>query len=168
MLLFGYSIFVVLRHRKSKTLILTIGFLIASALLGFFAGDLFIKYNFKHYCAQNNIAKTFEKDVSPYSVAYRFKTIEDGNSKGRLIIWRNTISIIKDKPWLGYGVGNHKLAIQKVEAAQKHNYVVSDHAHNDYLEMWSELGVFGLISYLLLFLSALVLFLKTVFKKRDQ
>lgn len=164
-LLFGYSIFVVLRHRKSKTLILTIGFLIASALLGFFAGDLFIKYNFKHYCAQNNIAKTFEKDVSPYSVAYRFKTIEDGNSKGRLIIWRNTISIIKDKSWLGYGVGNHKLAIQKVEAAQKHNYVVSDHAHNDYLEMWSELGVFGLISYLLLFLSALVLFLKTVFKK---
>ncbi|MFA7082054.1 MAG: O-antigen ligase family protein [Bacteroidales bacterium] len=164
-LLLCYCIFVVLRLKKSRKLIIAIGFLIGSALLGFFGGDSFIKYNFKHYCAKTSIAKTFEKDVNPYSVSNRFKSIEEGNSKGRLIIWKNSIAIIKDKPWLGYGVGNHKLAIMKVEAAQKANYVVSDHAHNDYLEMWSELGVFGLIAYLLLFLSALILFLKTIFKK---
>lgn len=164
-LLLCYCIFLVLRLKKSKRLILTIVFLIGSALLGFFAGDSFIKYNFKHYCAETSVAKTFEDDENPYSVSNRFKSIEEGNSKGRLIIWKNSIAIIKDKPWLGYGVGNHKLAIMKVETSQKANYVVSDHAHNDYLEMWSELGVFGLIAYLLLFLSALVLFLKTLFKK---
>ncbi|MCK9164150.1 MAG: O-antigen ligase family protein [Bacteroidales bacterium] len=164
-LLLGYSIFVVLRFKRSKNLILTIGFLIGSALLGFFAGDSFIKYNFNHYCAKTSIAKSFGSKDSPYSVSNRFKSIEEGNSKGRLIIWKNTVSIIKDKPWLGYGVGNHKLAIMRVEASQKPNFVVSDHAHNDFLEMWSELGVFGLISYLLLFFSALVLFLKTLFKR---
>lgn len=163
-LLLGYALLVVFKYKKSKKFLFIISFIITSALLGFFGGDYFIKYNFKHYCAESNVAKTYDLTEDSYSVSNRFKSIEEGNSKGRLKIWKNSIAIIKDKSWLGYGVGNHKLAIMKVEASQKSNFVVSDHAHNDFLEMWSELGIFGLISYLLLFLSALILFLKTQLK----
>lgn len=164
-LLSSYAFFVVFKYKKSKKFLLIIAFIVSSAMLGFINGDYFIKYNFKHYCKVSGLADKDDFTESTYSVSNRFKSIEEGNSKGRLKIWKNTITIIKDNPWLGYGIGNHKLAIMRVETKQKSNFVVSDHAHNDFLEMWSELGIFGLFSYLSLFLSALILFLKTQFKR---
>lgn len=164
-LLAVFSLFIFFRCKKTKKILIITTIIIGSALLGFFSGDAFIKYNFKHYCAESNVAKKYKLTENSYSVSNRFKQIEEGNSKGRLKIWKNTITIIKQNPWLGYGVGNHKLAIMKVETPQKFNYVVSDHAHNDFLEMWSELGIFGLISYLLFFASAFFLFIKTQWKK---
>jgi O-antigen ligase len=161
-----YALYLVFRLNKPKKILIKFSIVIVVALLGFFAGDMFLKLNFKYYCAKTDIAKTYELTEDSYSVSNRFKSIEEGNSKGRLKIWRNTISIIKENPIKGYGVGNHKLAIMKVEAPQKFNFVVSDHAHNDFLEMWSELGIFGLISYLLLFASAITVFLKTQLKKK--
>lgn len=160
-----YTLFLFFRFKKSKKILVISTTLIFSALLGFFSGDAFIKYNFKHYSDKGNVAKIYNLTEDSYSVSNRFKSIEDGNSKGRLKIWKNTFTIIKEKPWLGYGLGNHKLAIMKIEAPQKFNYVVSDHAHNDFLEMWSELGIFGLISYLLLFVSGFFLFIKTQWEK---
>lgn len=164
--LFFYSLYLVFIIKKPKKTLIKFSIIIGVALLGFWAGDMFLKLNFKYYCEKTDIAKTYELTQDSYSVSNRFKSIEEGNSRGRLIIWRNTISIIKDNPIKGYGVGNHKLAILKVEAPQKFNFIVSDHAHNDLLEMWSELGIFGLISYLLLFISAITLFLKTQLKKK--
>lgn len=164
-LLSTYAFFVVFKYKKSKKFLVIIAFIITSAMLGFFSGDNFIKYNFRNYCKVSGLADKDDFTESSYTVSNRFKSIEEGNSKGRLKIWKNTITIIKENPLLGYGVGNHKLAIMKVEAKQKSNFVVSDHAHNDFLEMWSELGIFGLIIYLSLFFSALILFIKTLLKK---
>lgn len=164
LLLIGFSIFIILRLKKSKKILIFSLLIITSSFLGFVGGDRFLKYNFNRYCVKSNIAEKYDLTEDTYSVSNRLKSIEEGNSKGRLIIWRNTIAIIKDNPIKGYGVGGHKLAIMRVEAPQKHNFVVSDHAHNDYLEMWSELGVFGLISYLLVFASAFFLFIKTQWK----
>lgn len=163
-LLFAFALFIVLRLKKSRKIIFLSLIIISSALLGFVSGDRFLKYNFNRYCVSSNIAQKYELTEDSYSVSNRFKSIEEGNSKGRLKIWKNTISIIKDNPIKGYGVGNHKLAIMRVETPQKFNFIVSDHAHNDFLEMWSELGVFGLVFYLLLFASAFLLFIKTQWK----
>ncbi len=163
-LLFAFALFIALKLKKSKKIIFLSLIIISSALLGFVGGDRFLKYNFNRYCISSNIAQKYELTEDSYSVSNRFKSIEEGNSKGRLKIWKNTISIIKDNPIKGYGVGNHKLAIMKVEAPQKFNFIVSDHAHNDFLEMWSELGIFGLIIYLLFFASAFFLFIKTQWK----
>ena len=163
-LLFAFALFIVLKQKKSKKIIVLSLIIISSALLGFVGGDRFLKYNFNRYCVSSHNAQKYDLTEDSYSVSNRFKSIEEGNSKGRLKIWRNTITIIKDNPIKGYGVGNHKLAIMKVETPQKFNFIVSDHAHNDYLEMWSELGIFGLIIYLLLFASAFPLFIKTQWK----
>lgn len=66
----------------------------------------------------------------------------------RLAIWRNTLEMIKDRPWLGYGLGNHgifyplyhrKAIIDTsfTEAPQL-NYV-----HNDFIQAAAELGILG-------------------------
>ncbi len=156
----AYGLYSFAVKHKSKRELLRFALPIALAIAGFFAGNSFIEYNYNHY-AKKNVKNN-------YSVEARFSSIAEGNSKGRLLIWKNTAEIIKQKPISGYGVGNHKLAIMKVECAKKHDYIVSDHAHNDFLEMFSELGVFGLLLYILTYLTAAIMTLKQLFDSRSN
>lgn len=156
-ILLVYGVYSILKVNRSKKVILGFVLPVLAIGCGFFSGNRFIEYNYEHFAAKN--AK------NNYSVDERFKSIADGNSKGRLLIWHNTVEIIKEKPLSGYGVGNHKLAIMKVECAKKHDYIVSDHAHNDFLEMFSELGIFGCLIYVLTYVFAAIYALKQMFAK---
>ncbi|MCH3923541.1 MAG: O-antigen ligase family protein [Bacteroidales bacterium] len=148
MILLAYLFVSYFRFHRDKKYLIKIALVIVVALFGFFIGNKFIEFNYKHYAVKN------VKNL--YTVSQRVKTIEEGNSKGRLLIWKNTIKTIKQKPIIGHGIGNHKLAIMKVEAQQKKDFVVSDHAHNDYLEIASELGIVGLAIYLLFYFSLII------------
>jgi len=75
----------------------------------------------------------------------------------RFAIWRNTLEMIKDRPILGFGLGNHKVfypiyhrkaVVEKVfsEEAQLHN------VHNDYLQLFSETGAIGFLFLCFLFI----------------
>ena len=68
----------------------------------------------------------------------------------RLAIWKNTVEMIKEKPVLGYGLGNHKIfyplfyrkaVIEKIYSEESQ----LENVHNDFLQAWSELGVIGLL-----------------------
>jgi O-antigen ligase len=139
---------IIFKHSRLYLLICLVG------IAGFILGDAFLKYNFNHYS---------KIKTNNYSIEARVNSIAEGNSKGRLLIWENTSQIIKQSPLIGYGVGNHKLAIMKVECAKKHDYVVSDHAHNDFLEMFSELGIFGLLLYVSTYIIFVIMALKQMF-----
>lgn len=156
-ILLVYGVYSILKVNRSKKAILGFVLPLLAIGCGFFSGNRFIEYNYEHLAAK--------KVKNNYSVDERFKSIADGNSKGRLLIWKNTVEIIKEKPLSGYGVGNHKLAIMKVECAKKHDYIVSDHAHNDFLEMFSELGIFGCLIYILTYVFAAIYALKQMFAK---
>lgn len=156
-ILLVYGVYSTLKVNRSKKAILGFVLPLLAIGCGFFSGNRFIEYNYEHFAAK--------KVKNNYSVDERFKSIADGNSKGRLLIWKNTVEIIKEKPLSGYGVGNHKLAIMKVECAKKHDYIVSDHAHNDFLEMFSELGIFGCLIYVLTYVFAAIYALKQMFAK---
>ena len=156
-ILLVYGVYSILKVNRSKKAILGFVLPLLAIGCGFFSGNRFIEYNYEHFAAK--------KVKNNYSVDERFKSIADGNSKGRLLIWKNTVEIIKEKPLSGYGVGNHKLAIMKVECAKKHDYIVSDHAHNDFLEMFSELGIFGCLIYVLTYVFAAIYALKQMFAK---
>lgn len=156
-ILLVYGVYSTLKVNRSKKAILGFVLPVLAIGCGFFSGNRFIEYNYEHFAAKNV--------KNNYSVDERFKSIADGNSKGRLLIWKNTVEIIKEKPLSGYGVGNHKLAIMKVECAKKHDYIVSDHAHNDFLEMFSELGIFGCLIYILTYVFAAIYSLKQMFAK---
>jgi len=72
--------------------------------------------------------------------------------KRREATWKFTIMMIKDHPLLGSGIGTFKynsLAYQAKFFDQENNrslypYGVADKAHNEYIQLWTELGIVGL------------------------
>jgi len=78
----------------------------------------------------------------------------------RLRIWEGTVRMIKARPLLGWGLGTFRW----VYPCYRHrfHYREANFAHNDYLHIWAELGLVGLLLFLWLALSAL----KLTFGKR--
>ncbi len=167
--LFVLSLFLIiymLRNKNRKTLAISLSLILISSIFGVVLGDGFVNYNYKKYKAKEEVVDV--RKENKYSFSNRWKSIEEKGSSGRNVIWNNTISLIKEKPLTGHGVGVHKIAIMKHEAAQKRNFVVSDHAHNDYLEMFSELGIFGLLAYISIYITAFILFLLTQISRKND
>ena len=76
-------------------------------------------------------------------------TLSDFSGNIRLIIWRETIQMLKDHPLLGGGLANYKAAIAPYHHALK-IFEVYPHAHQFLLILWSELGVGGVMVFLLI------------------
>jgi O-antigen ligase len=79
-------------------------------------------------------------------VIRRFETLgQQYNQPGhdRISIWRDTLRLIRRHPLLGTGLGTFGVVYPSVQTAFLNNFV--DHAHNDYLQIASELGLPGAI-----------------------
>ncbi|MCX5706128.1 MAG: O-antigen ligase family protein, partial [Candidatus Omnitrophica bacterium] len=57
----------------------------------------------------------------------------------RLDYWRQAIEVIKSSPLTGVGLGNFNLPLSR-------------YAHNSYLQIWAEMGILGIASFLWLIL----------------
>ena len=53
----------------------------------------------------------------------------------RLNYWTDTLKVIWSFPWTGLGLGNFNLAYSR-------------YAHNSYLQLWAEMGILGIASFL--------------------
>ena len=74
----------------------------------------------------------------------RFETLNDQYThpgQDRLSIWRDTLHLIRRHPVFGSGFGSFATAYPSVQTAFLNNVV--DHAHCDYLEVVTELGLPG-------------------------
>ena len=83
---------------------------------------------------------------------------QDPSINTRLLIWRTTLEMIKDKPILGSGIGTFKMNYLNYQAEflKDNPYYVkysgkAGEAHNEYLQIWAELGIIGLGLFLLIF-----------------
>jgi O-antigen ligase len=76
------------------------------------------------------------------SVIERF-ALDDLLHEGRPVVWGKVVKIIGDYPLLGTGLGTFASVYPAYDDSGKS--VRYSHAHNDYLEYLSELGVVGLI-----------------------
>ena len=94
----------------------------------------------------------------------RYKNILQNRKSDRNILLKETIILIKKNPILGYGTGSFTDEFGSVnEETQK---VVSNQhktPHNNYLYVWFELGILGLI----IFLSIFYFQIKELIKKAD-
>ena len=61
--------------------------------------------------------------------------------ENRISIWRDTLKLIHEHPWFGTGLGTFSVAYTSVQTVFLNHLV--DHAHCDYLEAVSELGLPG-------------------------
>jgi len=83
------------------------------------------------------------------------------SSGRRITIWKFTGMMIKDHPILGSGIGTYKYNTLRYQAKffeQGDNrsiypYGFADKAHNEYLQLWAELGTIGLAIFLWLIIA---------------
>jgi O-antigen ligase len=79
--------------------------------------------------------------------------------KERILLWSNTWQLIKEHPLSGVGAGNWQIFFPKygLQNFMQTNYLISDgyttfqRPHNDFLWVWSEMGVLALITYIGIF-----------------
>jgi O-antigen ligase len=88
-------------------------------------------------------------------VQYKLKSIynlDSESNRGRIEMGRATIAMIADKPLLGFGAGNWKINYPPYYARyQGVEYKKWRRPHNDFLWVFAEKGIFGLVSYVSLF-----------------
>jgi O-antigen ligase len=80
--------------------------------------------------------------IGPGSIVNRFQSVGQEytmNDQSRLSIWRDALGLIRRHPWLGTGLGTFPIAFTSVQTTFLGQFV--NHAHNDYLELSSDLGL---------------------------
>lgn len=129
--------------------------------LGLVAGLLFIavfiykKFNKKIYLLPIFILFLFML-IPNNPVFFRLSSsfnFQEGSNKERILIWKKTLLIIKDKP-LGVGLGNYSLQVDP-----RASYRDPIYAHSLYLDIAAELGLFALIFWLLIIFTSIQNFL---------
>ncbi len=64
----------------------------------------------------------------------------------RLVMWENTVEVIKASPIFGAGSGSFYLEYADVvQGGNGWRYEISDDPHNQYLHLWAEQGLLGLL-----------------------
>ena len=82
----------------------------------------------------------------------------------RVVMWKAALRIFERYPVLGAGIGNYELLMYKVVNPEEYGGKHHLHAHSTYLEVLSETGVLGLLSFLFIF----VVFFKNKFRELKE
>jgi O-antigen ligase/tetratricopeptide (TPR) repeat protein len=87
------------------------------------------------------------------------KINEDKSSEQRIRWILAGLEGIAEKPITGHGIGNWKIVGNKYVTDYIERYTIPKHAHNDFIQTFAEVGIFGFLSFILFFL---LLFLKVL------
>ena len=83
-------------------------------------------------------------------VINRISSYEDNSVSQRIKYIKTSLDLITDNPITGIGIGNWKiLSIRDIPGGIR-QYEVPYFAHNDFLQVFSEIGIFGFLSYFLI------------------
>lgn len=84
----------------------------------------------------------------------------------RALMWQTTQKLISNFPFTGTGLGTYELAYPPYKP-QKYGALIIDHAHNDYLELLSEVGLIGFIPWAGFFLLFIIFSIHAWLKRRN-
>ena len=126
-------------------------FLVISMALGIYTSIIFIPSD-----SNNPINRLSSIEVSNESSSFRLE------------LWNDAFSYLKDKLFYGSGRGSWKIESAQFWSEHGKEYLVPYHAHNDFLEIGTELGWLGMISYLSVFFLSFLILLKSFFFKGQQ
>lgn len=80
----------------------------------------------------------------------------------RVVFWTNTVEMISQKPLLGSGSGSYRYDYATVVSGDSSwRGILSDNPHQQYLHIWAEQGLIGL----LIFLSALFVWFRSMWSR---
>ena len=80
----------------------------------------------------------------------------DSSATLRIAIWESTLSMISQNPLLGIGWGAYWLVYPKYDYFLNDPSIIIYHAHNTYLHIAAEIGLIGLMVFLVLFFAYMV------------
>jgi len=80
----------------------------------------------------------------------------DPSLTGRTDLWAAVLDKVYERPWLGYGFGGFWQGLngESAEVIIQVGWEMN-HSHNGFLDIWTDLGVIGLLLYLLLVVSSI-------------
>ena len=90
------------------------------------------------------------------------------SSNGRFNYWSDAYSYIKDQPIIGAGLGNWKIAAISVGKDHIKGYTVPYHAHNDFIHIFTEVGIIGGLAYLSLFIILTFFLFRLIYVQRKE
>lgn len=104
-----------------------------------------------------------------YQQIIKEKTINSFSGQIRLKIWSETLNMLKEKPIFGTGLAGYQKIMKKyhqpfLSEKLKIPLEIHPYPHNIFLAIWSNLGLFGLLSFLWI----LYLFFQNGFRKINK
>lgn len=113
------------------------------------------------------------KSADDFSIVGRIQSITDTQSWhniNRLKIWKATSEMIQDHPWLGVGPGNWNMEYYKYVYGvfTGINQTNWGRPHNDFLWVFAEKGIFGILLFLSFFGYLFYLGIQVLRKSADQ
>ena len=139
-----FSLAMTLLHKKQ-------GFKVIGTKLAYFILPLV----FAFFAANGMLTKAV--DIQGFQGGYGSVTKRVGDinvaseQNSRIKLWKAAIDYSTKHPFLGAGYGNWKLASIPYEKEYTNDLFVPYHCHNDYIEMFADLGVIGGLSFAALF-----------------
>jgi O-antigen ligase len=96
----------------------------------------------------------------------------DGSIDKRLRYYEDVLTHFSSNPIFGVGIGNWKLSSIFYDREDIDGYIVPYHAHSDFIQLGAELGIFGFLLYLSIFLFAayyaLILLFRSNLKSQEK
>ena len=90
------------------------------------------------------------------------------SSNGRFQYWSDAYEQVSDHPLLGAGLGNWKIASISYGKDHISGYTVPYHAHNDFIHIFTEVGILGGIAYLSLFIILMLFLFRLLYVQRKE
>ncbi len=140
-----------------KGLIIQVCYFLIPIIIAYFSANLILSNAVEMQGFQGGYG-TVTKRVGDINVA--------SEQNSRIHLWKAAADYAIKHPLLGAGYGNWKLASIPYEKEYATDLFVPYHSHNDFIEMFADLGIIGGACFLLLFL-LMFLFTIGIWKKED-
>lgn len=135
-----------------KSIAQQIAYFLVPIIIGFFCANFILVNAVQIQDGETVAFGTVTKRIGDITVA--------SEQNSRIHLWKGAIDYAMHHPLLGAGYGNWKLASIPYEKEYTNDLFVPYHSHNDFLEMFADLGIVGGLSFVGMFLVLLLVTIK--------
>jgi len=128
-------------------------------IFGFSVLITFLTQNYLYYLPKNN---------QEYASVSRISNFQDNSIDERIRFSKAAIDLFLENPFLGIGIGNWKITSLNKLNKDITEYTVPFHTHNDFLQIASETGIFGIIFFFLFFFYPLFFLIKKILIEKNK
>lgn len=110
-----------------------------------------------------------EDDFSLLGRVKNITNLQSAHNTSRIKVWQATVEMIRENPWKGVGAGNWQMLIAPYCKGMFSSIAALNwgRPHNDFLWVWAEKGIIGIILYLAIFGLGLFYLFRAFFRHPD-